>query len=326
MAEAPEKRSPIWRWCGWLVALGLVGYLAWVLRQRAAELTAYEFRLNPWWLLPALLFSVVNVVGQALVWRFTFRRLGGAGLGRGLALRLFIYSWITRYLPGKVWMSAGKVVLGSRHGLDRQRLAVSAFLELALSSLSLLLLSVGFAPLLATDWRWTAVGLVALAGGLLLLHPRVLRGLLQRALAWRGIEADVQWLPLRDLLGIMALYLIPNLSVAAAFACLTASLVPLDVSLAGRVMVYLVWSNLLTRVSVFAPAGLGVKEGFLVLMLQRHLPVAAATLTVLLARLWFVAVDLLLLALAALAGWRARRTALARDAACSSSADSPPKP
>jgi hypothetical protein len=86
------------------------------------------------------------------------------------------------------------------------------------------------------------------------------------------------------------------------FALFAAAFVQVDFDVALRAGAAYVAAAVLGYVTVFAPSGLGVREGLLVILLQSYMPVGEAAFLAVASRLAAVAAELLLAALAASAG------------------------
>lgn len=88
--------------------------------------------------------------------------------------------------------------------------------------------------------------------------------------------------------------MLTNFLIGLGFFCLVNSITYLPLqNLLAVVGVYTL-AHFLGFVAFFAPAGLGIREGTLVLFLQFYFPLNAAILISLLTRVWTVAGDLLM--------------------------------
>lgn len=120
------------------------------------------------------------------------------------AFRLIGRTILAKYIPGKFWFIVGRVYLGKAEAFSQQRVAVASLFEEVL-----LLLSAGFLlflielPLLLDQFIHLLAALIAfMAGGLLLLHPRVIKGLLSlvmRILKKNPVQVGGRY---RDYLGL----------------------------------------------------------------------------------------------------------------------------
>jgi hypothetical protein len=218
----------------------------------------------------------------------------GRGLDLWPAARIWTVSSLGKYLPGKVWAVAGMAVMAQRAGIGAGPATGSAVI------LQVLAIGTGAAVAGLTGWGalraaypGAATGLAALlvasVGGIgLLLRPalvnRVLRiaapgagpvtppagavafGIVANAVAWMGYGMAL-WLLARGLLPDV------ELSLLSATAVFTASY------LAGFL-------------ALFAPGGIGVREGVFILMLQGPIGIGAATALAIASRLLLTVTEL----------------------------------
>jgi glycosyltransferase 2 family protein len=279
----------------WLLGLAIVGLAVRSLVRNWDELRAQplQWSVDPGWI---LLSAVIVWLMYALLiaaWR-RMLTAWGRGLDLWAAARIWTVSSLGKYLPGKVWAVAGMAVMAQRAGIGAGPATGSAVI------LQVLAIGTGAAVVALTGWETlrgaypgAATGLAGLLaasiGGIgLLLWPalvnRVLRlaapnagavrlpvgavafGLVANAVAWMGYGAAL-WLLARGLLPEVELGLLP------ATAVFTASY------LAGFL-------------ALFAPGGIGVREGVFILMLQGPIGIGAATALAIASRLLLTVTEL----------------------------------
>lgn len=247
-------------------------------------------------LLLAVGYGLANVL-LALAWRDLLHELG-APLSMARSVAVYGRSQIAKYAPGNVFHLAGRQVLGMAEGVPAQPLARSIGLELGL----LVVCAVWLVGLLLQRW------LAGQVGALAWVVPTGLAALVIGALLrWRCFRAG------RALIG-QSLFLL--FSAGVYWAVLT-SLTPEVVSRvpAGVVPGAAIAAWLVGLVTPGAPAGLGVREAVMLLILGVWVPQADLVLAVLLARLVNILGDVGFF----VAGvWLARRLA-AQDTAMSAS-------
>jgi glycosyltransferase 2 family protein len=279
----------------WLLGLAIVGLAVRSLVRNWDELRAQplQWSVEPGWI---LLSAVVVWLMYALLiaaWR-QMLTAWGRGLDFWSAARIWTVSSLGKYLPGKVWAVAGMALMAQRAGIGAGPATGSAVI------LQLLAIGTGAAVAGLTGWGalravypGAATGLVALlaasVGGIgLLLSPAVVNrmlhiaapdagpvtppagavafGLVANAVAWMGYGVAL-WLLARGLLPDVRLGLLP------ATAVFTASY------LAGFL-------------ALFAPGGIGVREGVFILMLQGPIGIGAATALAIASRLLLTITEL----------------------------------
>ncbi|HEY7479102.1 MAG TPA: lysylphosphatidylglycerol synthase domain-containing protein [Gemmatimonadales bacterium] len=279
----------------WLLGLTIVAFAVRSLVRNWDDLRAQplEWRIEPGWIILSALLVWLMYAILIAAWR---RML--AAWGRGLDLwsasRIWTVSSLGKYLPGKVWAVAGMALMAQRAGVGAGPATGSAVI--------LQVLAIGTGAAIAGLSGWGAlraaypgavVGLGALVAasvaaiGLLLwpeLVSRVMRiaapnappvppprgavafGILANAVAWVGYGAAL-WLLARGLLPDAGLELLPAIAVFTA-------------------------SYLAGFLALFAPGGIGVREGVFILMLQGPIGIGAATALAIASRLLLTVTEL----------------------------------
>jgi uncharacterized membrane protein YbhN (UPF0104 family) len=266
------------------------------------------------WLLLAALATGANLVLTGLAWRAVLADLGSV-LPYPAAARVFFVGQVGKYVPGSLWPVLVQAELGRNHGVPRRRSAAATVVLILLSVLSALLVVIGtlpFVPAVAeSGFGWTLVLVVPL---IVLLHPRVLGRVLDRALRLIGRPPLGVWTSPRGTAIALGWALGSWACAGLQVWCLAISLgAPrawhtLALTIGGYA---LAWAFGL--VVVVAPAGAGAREVALAALLSGTLDPGAVVVVVLLSRVLFTAADLSLaglgLGVSRWAGWRDDRSA-----------------
>jgi len=213
-----------------------------------------------------------------------------------------------RYIPGKVWQIAGLAYLAKREGVQASVATGAAILGQGLALLGAAL--VGIAALFGPNEIWRQVGWVGLVAGigaaLTIIAAVVIAPFFRRVVAFwfRLTRTD----PPDDGLGSgnaglrwLALYVMSWGIYATAFWLLylsfgeSGSFLQVGPTFAAAYVV--------GYIAIFAPAGAGIREGVLVVLLQSVMTSEAAVVLAIIARLWTTAVELIPAALLTV-GWR----------------------
>ena len=207
-----------------------------------------------------------------LIWRGTLAVLGSPVRVRP-ASRMFFVAQLGKYLPGSVWPVVVQMRLGKENGIPRQRMALAFLLTLGLSVLVGLLVGIAALPaLVQAEGRSVLFGLLLLPVLLALLVPQVLNGLLNRGLrllrrppldqpfSGRDMARGVAW--------TLAFWVVFGLHVWLLSVGLGASAwETLPVAIGGFAVAFSIGPLL-----VVLPAGAGVREAVLVVLLGSVLP------------------------------------------------------
>jgi hypothetical protein len=235
---------------------------------------------------------------------------GHASKRRSLAIA-FAYAWPGRYVPGTVPFFAGKVFFGRRLGYPSGPLVLTSAIE---NVLEVLVSALVGSVLLAASIGWTVGGgvylLLALlpAGGLCVLHPRILGPLANRCLrALRREPLPDGELPRTRAIAVASVMIAANqiLLGGAGFLVVQAlsSAGAEDVALIAGAMSLAGVSGILL---VLAPAGLGVRDGVLTALLAARISIESAALVAVMLRVISVIADALLVVAALVVDFLAR--------------------
>jgi uncharacterized membrane protein YbhN (UPF0104 family) len=247
-------------------------------------------------------YYLLFVVG----WQWILAGLG-IRIGYPLALQAEMASMLAKYVPGTVWTPLARILWLRRAGIDATSVVFGSIaLEAGLSAISgVLVFALGL--WITGESSATLVPLTTFAVAVaVLLHPRVFVPLSKRAFARIG------WPPLpvlsyRAMLGLLAFYSMSWLVGGVAVLFLARSLggdpgwssVPY---LGGTAAV----GAIVTVLSVFAPSGLGVREGSMYGLLLAVVSAPVALGVTVLNRLAITIVEALLLAVGIGLWWGSR--------------------
>jgi glycosyltransferase 2 family protein len=292
-------RSNAKRWLGSAVkAVLLLLVLYFVGRELMARIRLLEWaelRLQPLFLALAALSYAGTLVFQGLAFHALLGRFG-ASVSPPVAFAIIWISQLGKYIPGKIAVVGGAVVLLRRYGV---RTSVSTLVCLVIYAL---ILVVGFLmalPLLRSEevMAFVPIPLPVLAlmvgVGALALWPRVLVGVGNHTLRRAGRPPLTEGIPRAMAMALPIACTVCQCfavglaawCVACAFEIQPVSLVPLTVSAAS-----LGWA--LGLAAIFAPAGVGIREGGYLLALSPAMGPEAAALVAVGVRLVQVVVDI----------------------------------
>jgi hypothetical protein len=281
----------------WLLGLAIVGFAVRSLVRNWDELRAQplEWSIEPGWL---ILSAVVVWLMYGLLiaaWRLMLTAWG-RGLDFWSAARIWTVSSLGKYLPGKVWAVAGMAVMAQRAGVGAGPATASAVI------LQVLAIGTGAAVAALTGWSslrsaypgaeggLAALLVLSLAAAGVLLWPESVRRVVRvaapdaavgsltppvGAVAFGLAANTMAWLGYGVALWLLARGLLPGtgLGLLRAIAVFTASY------LAGFL-------------ALFAPGGIGVREGVFILMLQGPIGIGAATALAIASRLLLTVTEL----------------------------------
>jgi hypothetical protein len=281
----------------WLLGVAIVGFAVRSLVRNWDELRAQplDWSIEPGWL---ILSAVVVWLMYALLiaaWRMMLTAWG-RGLDFWPAARIWTVSSLGKYLPGKVWAVAGMAVMAQRAGVGAGPATASAVI------LQVLAIGTGAAVAALTGWSSLRNAYPGAHGGLaallvvsslaaaVLLRPESVR----RVVRFAAPEAAVG--SLTPPVGAVAFGLAANtiawLGYGVSLWLLARGLLPgAGLSLLRAVAVFTA-SYLAGFLALFAPGGIGVREGVFILMLQGPIGIGAATALAIASRLLLTVTEL----------------------------------
>jgi hypothetical protein len=289
-------RKPWLRVVQGIVALLIVGLAVRSLVRNWTELRSQplEWHVAPGWLVLSALLVWTMYALLIAAWRLML-----AGWGQQLdgwtAARIWTVSSLGKYLPGKVWAVAGMALMAQREGIAPWAATGSAIVlqVLAIGTGAAVAGLSGRRAIETADPRIAAaLGLLIAAAAVgvgLLLWPPLLRRLLRLAAPNTEIRGTP---PLAGILFGVAANAVAWVGYGVALWLLARGLLP-DAGLKpGLAIAVFTASYLAGFLALFAPGGIGVREGLFILMLQGPLGIAAATALALASRVLLTVTEL----------------------------------
>ncbi|HSV39668.1 MAG TPA: lysylphosphatidylglycerol synthase domain-containing protein [Nocardioidaceae bacterium] len=251
--------------------------------------------IGTWPVAVSLGLALLGVGLTFLEWNAVLRGLGVEIRARS-GVRVYFLSQIGKYLPGSVWPIVMQMEAGRARGASRRTMLSTSLLTLVIGCAVGLLVACALVPFSSVTglerYWWT---LVALPFLLVLLLPPVVPLLLNRLLAVVGREPLEARLPLGDTARAAGWAALSFLALGAHMTVLVDALSPSDFWELLPVCVGVMGLAICVGVlAVPVPAGLGVRDGVIVLGLASHLNFTEALLIAIASRALLVAADVLL--------------------------------
>ena len=242
----------------------------------------------------------------AYIWVVLLRSLGATNVRLSRSL-VYIYakSWLGRYIPGTAPWILGKIYFASKQGISKNKLAVSSLLEGALQIIVQFLFALA---LLAFDPRLDVIPgevkgiiLIGIVGCIVALIPTVFNRLI--AAAYRLIKkkqfSTEHYASSRTISKGFGLYVVGALMSSLSLFFIAKAFYPeLSYDQLFFVMGVGTLAGAVSMVAVFAPSGIGVREGIQLVLLSIIMPTEIALVVTIATRLWSVLVDGLFFGLA----------------------------
>jgi len=269
-----ESARPRWKTAlvvlvKWVLFVAVLAVVGRVLVQRFAEVSWSEIPFRPGWLMAAIVAGLA-VAGVTFLPYYLLMGYFGHRPPTSAVMTSLWVAQVGKYLPGKVGSVVGLVWLLRRYRVPVGVSAGTVVMVDGLSAIVGILIAVPltlYEPIrarLPLAWLWCLILVVV---GVVCLHPRIFGALCNVVLRWLGQEPLPRLPRVRDLvcptlallgqfcLGGIALWLL-----AWAFTDVEPASLPVLIS--GGTLAMIVGF-----LSFFAPGGLGVHEGLLIVVL-----------------------------------------------------------
>jgi uncharacterized membrane protein YbhN (UPF0104 family) len=301
-----KKRLPYLKVLQWMIVIAIFAFMGKMVWDNWGEVKGAHFSLKSFPLLWATLIFIFSYFIQIWAWYLITLKLGIA-----LSFRETVSSWFYsqsgKYLPGKVWLLLSRFYLYASKGKSKKAISVALYFEIVsvvmAAELIFLASLIFFREIQAfhtEGWVGWLVLLFFLA--LIFLHPRVLQKILNWILVLLRKEPITLSISYLDILWILSVSTLSWIIGGIGFYLFVDAIfhVPLShiLFLAGA----LAFSSILGLIAIFAPGGLGVREGALVYLLSYVMPGSVAVIISILARLWMTLIEIGLIGMIYLLG------------------------
>lgn len=259
----------------------------------------------PVFLILSIITGLASRYWSSHIWLTILKGLGTKNIENKTLLRyVYAKSWLGRYIPGTAPWILGKIYFASQQGISKNKLAVSSVLE---AGLQITVVTIFASALLLIDPRLgvidqrikIAMGIVIL-GGLIVLMPPVFNRLIKTiySLLKRKTFNKKHYIKWPVLFRGAYLYLFGSVLVGVSLFFIVKAIYPQVQS--SNVLFVIGTSSLassLSMLAIFAPSGLGVREGMQIIMLSLIMPKEIALIVAVSMRIWGISMDLLFFSL-----------------------------
>ncbi len=256
------------------------------------ELAQHEWNIDYRYLLASSAIYPVSFLLIASIWSQVISRLGGfSDYFRNL--QIYCYSGLAKYIPGAFWYVLGRAYFYEKEGIAKSLTALGSLWELALAAFSglavYLCLMVYSGQVYAGPLNYLLLLLVPL--GFVVLYPSGFSAALEYFLKKR--TGNISLIRSRDSWTWTALYALAWLLGGLAFYLQANMVFPVPLAHLPAVASFLVISGVISQLAFFIPAGLGIREVSLSLLLSAYVPFGIAVVIALVFRLWMTLSEVL---------------------------------
>lgn len=289
------KRFNYKRVARWIIIVAIFAFLGKMLWGNWSQVKKAPFTFEPFPLISSTLIFSLSYFIQIWAWYLITSKLGIA-LPLLETLKSWFYSQFGKYLPGKVWFLLGRFYFYESKGKSRRGISIGLYLETVTTIMAaglifviaLILFKEGLFYYKKQLWWLILLFLSAFIS----LHPRVL----QKMLNWLLIQFKREPISLSisylDILWILFVCIMAWVVGGIGFYLFVDSIFPVLPHQILFLTGALAFSSVLGLIAIFAPSGLGVREGALVYLLSYIMPGSVAVVISVLTRIWMTLIEI----------------------------------
>ena len=284
---------PFFRWAMVAAIFLFLGKMVWNNWNQVRD-ASFTFEVFPL-LLSTLLFAFSYFI-QIWAWYLITLRLKIA-LSPSETLESWFYSQLGKYLPGKIWLLLSRFYFYESKGKSRGNISVALYLEMVtmIVAAGLIFLAVLiFHQEIEFFTSWGQYGWLVLLSlfGLAFLHPKVLQKILNWVLVrWKREPISLS-ISYAHILWILFVCILSWIVGGIGFYLFIGSVYPVASQYILFLTGALAASSMLGLIAIFAPSGLGVREGALVYLLSFVMATPVAVIISILTRIWMTLIEI----------------------------------
>jgi len=268
-------------------ALAVMGYY---FQNNWASLKDYEWDIDIKLILLSSVIFWFAISGYIFVVNYILKTLTGVKIKFIQMYRIINITNIGRYLPGKLWNMVGFFMYVEEYGLTKKQITLSIIASEVAGKGGALFLGL-FYFLFSTKFQNLLPLMIALlAACLIVMHPRVLEKIVNiglKILKKQPVKISFSY---ANMLLFFVIYIGVWLIYSLAFYTLVKSITPIEINFI-HFMPILPMCWVVGYIMLFAPGGIGIREGMLTLTLSEFMSPEIALTIALVQRLWTLAVE-----------------------------------
>lgn len=246
----------------------------------------------------AMVFNFIYKVFLASLWHY-ITVLNHCNIGYLDAIIAYFCSILGKYIPGKVFMLAARVSVYEKRDIPVSKVAISFLLEnicTLFGAAFLFIISLFFfSNSLLINYRWSAGLLIILF--LIVINPGIMNcflGIIGKLLKKRYHV----FISYQQMLKVVLLFILNWIILGIGFYMLICSIYPIEVSLFLYTSGVFGLSIIIGILAIFAPSGMGIREGILIVGLSVIMPQEYAVIISVVSRLWMTISELAIIGIA----------------------------
>jgi hypothetical protein len=280
----------------WMIVLAIFVLLGKMIWSNWNQVKDTPFVLQPFPLVLSSLIFAFSYFIQIWAWYLITLKLKIA-LSPSETLKTWFYSQLGKYLPGKIWLLLGRIYYYQSRGKSKKSVSVALYFEMVtviiaggiifLAALVLFRETRSFYSGKQLLWL-VPFFIVAFASA----HPRVLQKIMNSVLILFRREPISLSVSYGDILWIVIVCIVAWVIGGIGFYLFVDSIYPVAPQYILFLTGALAISSTLGLIVIFAPSGLGVREGVLVYLLSFMMATPTAVIISILTRIWMTLIEI----------------------------------
>jgi glycosyltransferase 2 family protein len=278
---------------GFIIGIVIIGFLIKILYNNIANLQQYTLSINYLYLTLSFLLLLIIPFITTITWIIMLRAFKEK-LSFLKTFNVLNLSALIRYIPGNIVYIIGRARLFKKHSISQITSTILIFTELAITIVasSLIALSLGIIQAdissIPLFWILLLIGLILVG-----MHPSIFnKGSKKIYKIIKKKELEVNW-KYKTILQLFSIQLLNWVIQSISFFFLVKAVFDVPLSFFIPITAIFTLSWVLAFLSFISPAGIGIREGLLVLFLQSIVPLEIAIILSILSRLLIIASEIL---------------------------------
>jgi len=273
-----------------VAALAIMGYY---FQKNWSAIQQHDWNFNIKFLILSAILLWAAISAYIYVIYFIVKRLSGVKIKYIQMYRIINITNIGRYLPGKLWNVLGFFMYVEEYGIGKKQATLSIMASEVAGKGGALFLGLFYFLFSSKFQNFLPVMIILLAACLTVMHPRILDKLVNYGLKLIKRQPVKIEFSYRDMLLFFLMYIGVWLTYSVAFYTLVKSITPVEINfLHFSPILPMCW--VVGYVMLFAPGGIGVREGMLTLTLSEFMSPEVALVIAIAQRIWTLVVEGLL--------------------------------
>ena len=277
----------------YLFVIAALGFMVVYIMKNWSALEQYDWQFDIGLFALSMLVLWMGITVGIILFRLIFKLMLGIDIKFLQVFKMNNIANIGRYIPGKLWSVMGIFYFTDRLGISKKQTSVAILVNESTSKGSALLLGLLYFFFSSSHISYLPYMLALLVLALVFIHPKILEkvlniilGILKR----EKISLDISY---QKILLVFLLYTTVWILCSLGFYLMVKSITPLESVNVLKFMTIFPFSWVIGYLVLFAPGGLGVREGIITAMLAEFVMPEVALVVALLQRIWFISVEII---------------------------------